>query len=88
MPSIAAAESLIRSMTIPWGSKSTALERGLASNTEVVMMRGHKQGLYLFKSPGNPQWQARAAGASAQRGGAVRVVGELCCKRVPCGSTL
>jgi hypothetical protein len=59
MPTIAAVQSLIRSVTIPWGAKSTPLNIGLASNTEVVTLRAHKQRLYLFQSPGNPQWQAR-----------------------------
>ena len=60
MPAVAAVQSLLRSVTIPWGSKSTPNNVGLASNTEVTTLRNHKQRLYLFQSPGNPQWQVGA----------------------------
>ncbi|KAL4443731.1 hypothetical protein ABPG75_011468 [Micractinium tetrahymenae] len=57
MPAIAVAQSLLRSVTVPWGAKGTPNGVGLGSNTEVIVLRAHKQPLYLFSSIGNPQWQ-------------------------------
>ena len=89
IPAIAAVQSLLRSVTIPWGAKSTAFNVGLASNTEVTILRAHKQGLYMFQSPGNPQWQVRTlADANAQSAGNgcvwAKVAGEWGCGNCKC----